>query len=310
MSTRSSRLTLLVCELTFAGLALYATFGAGGWSRLAAVGMLAAVVALRAALALLVLAHASLCDRRMAALARSSLEARDEIVQTYCDRQRELHTVRNEMAHALKNPLASIKGLVGLMALEPERSPERLSVLRGEVCRMQSIVEEYLSFARPLTPLETESVDVKAALTEVAALHEGIAGAKGVSLDLSQVDAVRILGDRQKLKQMLVSLMLNAIEASAWGAPIELLCKRRGDRVVVGVLDRGPGVPVDLLPRLTVAGTTTKESGTGLGLTIVRSLAEQHGGSLHLRNREGGGFAAELQLPLRCCAGKVVQRLA
>jgi signal transduction histidine kinase len=233
-------------------------------------------------------------------MVRSSLEARDEILTSYGDRVRELQMIRSEMAHALKNPLASIKGLAGLIAMQPERTGERLVVLRREICRMQSIVEDYLSFSRSLIPITPEAVDVGEAVAEVARLHEGMASAKNITLDLSSVEPIEIVADRHKLKQMLVSLVVNAIEASAPGLAVELTCRRDGERAVVGVLDRGPGAPVDLLSRLCEPGLSTKEHGSGLGLTIARALAEQHGGALMLRNRDGGGFAAEIDLPVRC----------
>src|SRR5262249_38691580 len=131
-----------------------------------------------------------------------------------------------------------------------------------------------------------------------------------LTLDASQADCVEVVGDSRKVKQILMNLLRNAIEASEPGGTIELTARRNGHRVVLGVLDRGPGLSAELLDRAGEAGVTTKEEASGLGLTIVRALAEQHGGSLALRNRDGGGLAAEVDLPLCCPRGGCDERLA
>ncbi|MDB4969716.1 MAG: Sensor protein, partial [Myxococcales bacterium] len=226
-----------------------------------------------------------------------SLEARDEAVRTHGERLRELSKLQESLAHELKNPLASIKGLAGLVELDPARACERLAVLQKEVCRMQLILDDHLSFSRPLTPLVAELTDIHEVVAGVVRLHEGIARQKQLSLDMSGTERVELMGDPRKLRQMLMHLLTNAIDASERGGSISLAATQHGDRVRVGVLDRGPGLDAQMLSRAAEPGVTTKEHGSGLGLTIVRALAEQHGGSLRLRNREGGGLAAEVDLP-------------
>ncbi|MCU1283277.1 MAG: integral rane sensor signal transduction histidine kinase [bacterium] len=229
---------------------------------------------------------------------RVSLEARDEAVDTHRERFAELAKLQAAVANDLKNPLTSIKGLLGLAELDPSRATERLGVLQKEVCRMQLILEDHLSFARPLTPLVAERVNVHAVVEWVVWLHDAIAREKQLRFDLSHVECVEISGDVRKLRQMLMHLVVNAIEASTRGGTVEITVRRDGDRVRIGVLDGGAGIDPALLPCACDPGVTTKEKGSGLGLTIVRALAEQHGGALALRNREGGGVAAEIDLPV------------
>jgi signal transduction histidine kinase len=227
----------------------------------------------------------------------ASLEAREEALHTHRERFAELAKLQEAVANDLKNPLTSIKGLAGLAELDPSRAAERLAMLQKEVCRMQLILEDHLSFARPLTPLVVERVDVYAVVVWVVWLHATMAREKLVSFALSNVERVEIAGDARKLRQMLMHLVVNAIEASSRGGTIELAVRRDGDRVRIDVLDGGPGIDPSLLECACDPGVTTKEKRPGLGLTIVRALAEQHGGTLLLRNREGGGMAAEVNLP-------------
>lgn len=229
---------------------------------------------------------------------RASLEARDEAVRTHGERLRELNKLQESLAHELKNPLASIKGLAGLVELDPPRACERLAVLQKEVCRMQLILDDHLSFSRPLTPLVTELTEVQAVVASVVRLHEGLARDKQLTLDMTRTERVELLGDPHKLRQILMHLLINAIDASERGGIIAVAASKEDDRVRIAVLDRGPGLDAQMLVRAADAGVTTKPHGSGLGLTMVRALAEQHGGSLQLRNRDDGGLAAEVVLPL------------
>jgi signal transduction histidine kinase len=240
---------------------------------------------------------------------RASLEARDEALHTHRERFAELAKLQAAVANDLKNPLTSIKGLVGLAELDPSRAAERLAVLQKEVCRMQLILEDHLSFARPLTPLVAEPLDLYAVVVWVVWLHDAIAREKQLRFDLSNLERVEISGDVRKLRQMLMHLVVNAIEASARGGTVEIAVRRQGDRVRIGVLDGGAGIDPALLACACDPGVTTKDKSTGLGLTIVRALAAQHGGTLTLRNRDDGGVVAEIDLPVDGAVASSVGRL-
>src|SRR6266542_253563 len=180
----------------------------------------------------------------------SSIEARDEILRAHDERLRDLTSLSTELAHELKNPLASIKGLAALMDLEPPRAPERLRVLRQEVGRMQGILEEVLDFSRLVTPLAPAPTNLQKIIAEVVELHSGMALDQDLTLDMSGAEPVELEGDPRRIKQMLINLVLNAIEASSPGGVIELTARHEGDFAVLRVLDRGPGVPADRLPRV------------------------------------------------------------
>ncbi len=226
--------------------------------------------------------------------------ARTALLEATLERNRELRALGGSIAHELKNPLAAVRGLAGLQARRVEpgtRQAEQARVLVEEVERMGSILEAFLNFSRPLTPLSVEAVAVERLLGDLVTLHGPLAEARGVTVDLRGGQVAALRGDPRKLRQVLINLVHNAIDASEPGATIELVARVDADAHVFEVLDRGSGLSSRLRGRLFTPGLTTKAAGSGLGLVVARALAEQHGGTLALHAREGGGCRAELRLP-------------
>ncbi len=254
---------------------------------------------------LLALAWAAIVSNAVRAVFRQivsdALDARDEVLRSHDAHGRELTALSGELAHELKNPLANMKGLAVLVSRDVQgKGVERLEVLRHEIGRMEEVLQSFLTFSRPLSPLSQQEVDLKELCESVLALHEGMAHQKSVSLQLSAAAQVQSSCDSRKVKQILINLVQNALEASPPGATIELVLlpgPQAGARV--DVRDRGPGIAPDVSAHLFQPGATTKERGTGLGLALARALARQHDGELSLKDREGGGCIATLTLPAR-----------
>jgi len=233
--------------------------------------------------------------------ARTAVAMRHELMDTMRERNRELLHLSGELAHELKNPLASIQGLSALLERKltaGSKEKEQMGVLIGEVKRMGSILDEFLNFSRPATGLSIRPVRLGELAAEVAQLHEGLAQQRGIALELGLLDAEAVRCDPRKVRQVLVNLLQNALDATPRGGRISI-CAELGPegsaRIIVQ--DTGPGLAPEVRARLFEPGTTTKSGGSGLGLTIARAIAEQHGGSLVLDTGPDGGCRATLELP-------------
>ncbi len=212
---------------------------------------------------------------------------------------RRLQGVGAKVAHELKNPLASIKGLCQLVARTPasERTQDRLAVVASEISRMETILSEYLSFSRPLEDLKPESVDLTAIAKDVIDVLAGRADQAGVGLALAGNEA-RAQGDPRRLKEALINLVSNAIEATPDGGAVALRVARTPATVTLEVADTGRGISTEDLDRLGTSFFTTRPGGTGLGVVLAQSVITQHGGTLHYASHLGRGTTATITLPV------------
>jgi signal transduction histidine kinase len=223
---------------------------------------------------------------------------RAEALDTAESRVAALESMSASVAHELKNPLSSVKGLVQLLSRSAEdpRAQKRLEVVQSEVERMEGILRDYLSFARPLGALRPAEVDLAQVLDDVASVVEARAQAAGVRVE-RQPTRVRARVDVRRLKEALLNLVLNALEATPAGGQVVLGAETSGTDVVLTVRDTGRGMPPEVLARLGTPFFTTREDGTGLGVVLARTVIVQHGGRLDYESHPGQGTVARLTLP-------------
>lgn len=225
---------------------------------------------------------------------------REDLLAQAGERARSLELVSAKVAHELKNPLAAIKGLAQLLDRNaPDaRTHERLEVISGEVTRMEAILRDYLSFSRPLEALRAGPVAVGPLVDDVIAVLEGRAEGAGVAL-AREGDPVSLVGDSRRLKEALLNLLTNAIEATPSGGSVTVQLRREGEGGELVIRDTGRGIPEHLLSRIGSPFFTTREGGTGLGVALARAIIHQHGGTLHYRSEPGRGTTATVSLPRR-----------
>jgi signal transduction histidine kinase len=227
-------------------------------------------------------------------------DLRREALAASAERVRSLEAYAGKLAHELKNPLASIKALSQLLKQSPggERGPERLTVLASEIERMEHTLEEYLSFSRPLTELDLRAVDLSAIAGEALLLIRTRATEAGIELSQSG-SALPLTGDPRRLREALVNLLSNALEASAAGGRIEVRLSAGAAGSTIEVVDNGRGISREDMQRVGKPFFTTRAGGTGLGVVITRGIVEQHGGRLDFESVPGRGTRATILLPDR-----------
>lgn len=204
------------------------------------------------------------------------------------------------VAHEIRNPLTSIKMLIQVNRrrfAEEGLPTDDLMLVEQEIRRMERSVNSLLDYARPETH-DFESFEVEQAVRRAAQLIEGRCRAQQVALRVAAPKTrTAIFGDAAQIQQLLLNLMLNALDAMPDGGRLDLEVETTDADVVVAVRDHGSGIAPEVLHRLFTPFVTTKDHGVGLGLGICRRIAEAHRGTLTGRNEAAGGARFELTLP-------------
>ena len=206
------------------------------------------------------------------------------------------------IAHEVRNPLAVIRSAAqnlgeGVAAGDAD-GRRACQFITAEIDRLTSVVGSLLAFARPIR-IEPRPV-------AVAELFDDALLLAGPELARRQVHVLRppaadtalqFQADADLVRQVLVGLLSNAIEAAGSGGEVALAARRRDDVMELEVADSGPGVPTELRARIFEPFFTTRARGTGLGLPIARQIVEAHGGRLEVGERQGGGARFLVRLP-------------
>jgi signal transduction histidine kinase len=206
-----------------------------------------------------------------------------------------------EIVHEVRNPLVSIKTFLHLLGEEDAgRAGEFREVAIDELRRIERLLEVLMQHARPPSPRSDGAIgEIEPALRSTAQLATLRAAGRNISVEVALAEDVppaRIAPDA--LRQVLLNLALNAIEASDAGGKVRLLASAGAAGVTIAVEDDGPGVPEALRGRLFEPFFSTKARAGGLGLAITRRLVEEAGGSIALADVTPHGSRFEVTLPL------------
>ncbi len=226
-------------------------------------------------------------------------ERREELCTENEDRTRALEGVAARLAHEVKNPLAAIKGLSTHMARNAAdaKTAERLAIVAAEADRLQSIVDGFLSFSRGFDDLKVVPTQLHELARELAVLLETRAQDAEVVIEVAGDESLLIDADARKVRQALLNVIVNAIQASPRASTVTVAIARETEGARITVHDDGVGMTPEVLDRIRKPYFTTKEGGTGLGVAVARGLIEQHGGQLEFKSVAGKGTTAVIRLP-------------
>ena len=238
-------------------------------------------------------------SERFNTMTESLSQARDALQRA--EREAAWREVARRLAHEFKNLLTPmslslhrLRRRTGAVTDEHRVAvSESLAALASGVDQMARLSEQFSQYARLPEP-RFETVDLDQVVRSAVALHEH----EGVEVEVANpAGAVNVQGDSLLLSRAVHNLILNACEASPAGSRVEVRTGVEDGHAVVEVLDRGPGLDPAVRARLFEPYVSTKRRGSGLGLSLVRDVATQHGGRVTLEDRAGGGAVARFAVP-------------
>ncbi len=206
------------------------------------------------------------------------------------------------VAHEIRNPLSSIKGFATYFKeryRDTPRDQQTAEIMIQEVERLDRVIGQLLEFARPMS-IQKRATQLDGLIRHSMKMVEGDARQKGIALNVEsdpRINTVQI--DPDRIKQVLLNLYLNALEAMEGGGDLSVAFRRvdTNQSIQITVSDTGPGIKPEDLPHLFDPYFTTKTSGTGLGLAIVHKIIESHKGEIQVKSQRGEGTTITMVIP-------------
>ena len=215
-------------------------------------------------------------------------------------------TLALNLAHEIRNPLNAAVLQLHLLGrhldkLDIAADPravlhKKAEIVGAEIGRLNRLLTEFLELARP-RGIVAQPVELGSLVEAVVDLERDSATARGVKIERSIAAGATVRGDAEKLKQVVLNLVVNALEAMKDGGVLRVGVAIEDASVVLQLDDTGPGMDAQTLAQVFDPFFTTKEAGTGLGLSIVRKIIEQHSGEVRIESERGKGSRVRVVLP-------------
>jgi PAS domain S-box-containing protein len=215
-------------------------------------------------------------------------------------------TLALNLAHEIRNPLNAAVLQLHLLGRQVDKLPvedkaraglhHKARIVGDEIGRLNRLLTEFLELARPRR-IVREPVHLGKLVGDVLDLEQGSAADRGVTVERDLEQESLVSGDTEKLKQVVLNLVMNALEAMKDGGTLRVAVSAEGDGARLVVEDSGTGIDPSALAQVFDPFFTTKEAGTGLGLSIVRKIVDQHGGEVRIESERGAGTRAIVLFP-------------
>lgn len=235
-------------------------------------------------------------------------EMEDELKRA--DRLAAIGTMAAGMAHEIRNPLASISGSIEILREESHSDAQRkklMDIILREVNRLNSLVEDFLLFARPSSSSK-EVIPLKEVLEDILKVFAHSPDySQGIKVIANLEDPVSIQGDPKQIRQVFWNLLINSAQSMPHGGELRVELRRYSEpfplatssgRGEVVIRDTGNGISEEDLPKIFDPFFSTKKDGTGLGLSIVHRIVEGHGGKISVRSQVGRGTTFTINFPI------------
>ncbi|MFC0272913.1 ATP-binding protein [Metabacillus herbersteinensis] len=202
------------------------------------------------------------------------------------------------LAHEVRNPLTVVKGFLQLMQQQEKgKNVEYLTLVLSELGRAEHIISDYLNFAKPQFT-KIEEFRLADALSDIILLLNPLALKQGVNLDTELENSMYLKTDKNQLKQALVNIIKNAIEATPSGGSVTVHSKFLENQAFIYITDTGKGMTTDQLSRIGTLFYSTKDKGTGIGTSVSLRIIETMNGKVLYKSKPGIGTEVRLSLPV------------
>lgn len=218
------------------------------------------------------------------------------------DRLSAIGQLAASLAHEIRNPLASIEGASDILERGPgseDRRVEFLAIIKKECQRLNRLLTNLLDFARPRQP-RFKPVVLQQVIETVVSLAAHAAETSGIKLQIDvSPDLPAVEGDPEQLQQVVLNLALNAIQAMHDGGRLIVAARQEDTACAIRVTDEGSGISEADLEKIFDPFYTTKQGGTGLGLSVAHQIIGQHGGTITVARNPNKGMTFAVLLPIR-----------